>query len=249
VIFSRKKPSQKAVPADISTLPNHVAIIMDGNGRWAKKRHLPRLAGHRAGTENIRRIIELFVDYKIGYLTLYVFSTENWKRPSIEVKGLMRIMDEMIMKEVKKMHENGVKIVHLGKSEGIPEALFSKIEKAAALTKNNTKMTLNIAFNYGGRTEIIDAVKRIVSDGVAVDKIDEALLTSYMYTAGMPDPDMIIRTGGEMRISNFLVWQSAYSEYYKTPALWPDFDKEEVDKALNAYAKRKRRFGGLDKAK
>ncbi|MFC1906141.1 isoprenyl transferase [Chloroflexota bacterium] len=249
MIFSRKKPSQKAVTSETAVIPSHVAIIMDGNGRWAKKRHLPRLAGHRAGTENIRRIIELFVDYKIGYLTLYVFSTENWKRPSAEVKGLMRILDHMIVKEVKKLHENGVKIVHLGKSDGIPKALYSKIEKAAKLTKNNTKMILNIAFNYGGRTEIIDAVRRIVSDGVAVVNIDEELLNNYMYTAGMPDPDLIIRTGGEMRISNFLVWQSVYSEYYATPALWPDFGKEEVDKALRAYSKRKRRFGGLDKSK
>jgi len=222
---------------------------MDGNGRWAKKRHLPRLAGHRAGTENIRRIIELFIDYKIGYLSLYAFSTENWKRPSSEVRGLMRILDDVIGKEVSKLHEKQVKIVHLGKREGIPDSLRTKIEKAVELTKNNGKMTLNIAFNYGGRAEIIDAVKKIVSNGVAVGDIDEALLNGYMYTADMPDPDLIIRTGGEMRISNFLVWQSVYSEYYATPALWPDCGKEEVDKALKAYSKRKRRFGGLEKGK
>jgi undecaprenyl diphosphate synthase len=246
VIFSRKKPSKKAASPEIPILPNHVAIIMDGNGRWAKKRHLPRLAGHRAGTENIRRIIELFVDYKIGYLTLYVFSTENWKRPSVEVKGLMRILNDVIGREVKKLHENGVKIVHLGQLEDIPGNIRSKIEKAVELTKDNTKMTLNIAFNYGGRTEIIDAVKRIVGDGVAADKIDEAVLSRSMYTADMPDPDLIIRTGGEMRLSNFLVWQSVYSEYYATPVLWPDFGQEEIDKALKAYSKRKRRYGGLD---
>jgi len=246
VIFSRKKPSKKAASLEIPIIPNHVAIIMDGNGRWAQKRHLPRLAGHRAGTENIRRIIELFVDYKIGYLTLYVFSTENWKRPSVEVKGLMRILNDVIGREVKKLHENGVKIVHLGQLEDIPGNIRSKIEKAVELTKDNTKMTLNIAFNYGGRTEIIAAVKRIVADGVAADKIDEALLSRYMYTADMPDPDLIIRTGGEMRLSNFLVWQSVYSEYYTTPVLWPDFGQEEIDKALKAYSKRKRRYGGLD---
>jgi undecaprenyl diphosphate synthase len=222
---------------------------MDGNGRWAKKRHLPRLAGHRAGTENIRRIIELFINYKIGYLSLYAFSTENWKRPSSEVRGLMRILDDVIGKEVSKLHKKQVKIVHLGKREGIPDNLCTKIEKAVELTKNNTKMTLNIAFNYGGRAEIIDAVKEIVSNGVAVGDIDEALLNGYMYTADMPDPDLVIRTGGEMRISNFLVWQSVYSEYYATPALWPDFGREEMDKALKAYSKRKRRFGGLEKGK
>jgi len=222
---------------------------MDGNGRWAKKRHLPRLAGHRAGTENIRRIIELFVNYKIGYLSLYAFSTENWKRPSSEVRGLMRILDGVIGKEVSKLHNKQVKIVHLGKREGIPDNLRTKIEKAVELTRNNAKMTLNIAFNYGGRAEIIDAVKKIVSNGVAVSDIDEALLNGYMYTADMPDPDLIIRTGGEMRISNFLVWQSVYSEYYATPALWPDFGREEMHKALKAYSKRKRRFGGLEKGK
>ena len=246
MIFSRKKPSTKAIPPEVPALPNHVAIIMDGNGRWAKKRHLPRLAGHRAGTNNIRRIIELFVDYKIGYLTLFAFSTENWKRPSAEVKGLMRILNDVIGREVNKLHEKGVKIVHLGNRDGIPDNLLSKIEQAVELTRDNTKMTLNIAFNYGGRAEILDAVKRIISDGIAVDKIDEALLSRYMYTADMPDPDLIIRTGGEMRISNFLVWQSVYSEYYSTPVLWPDFGKEEIDKALKAFAKRKRRYGGLD---
>ncbi len=249
MIFLRKKPSAKSTTPDLEAFPNHVAIIMDGNGRWAKKRHLPRLAGHRAGTENIRRIIELFVDYKTGYLTLYAFSTENWKRPSVEVKGLMRILNDVIGKELKKLHESGVKIVHLGKLEDITSGLRSKIEEAVELTKNNSKMILNIAFNYGGRAEIIDAVKRIVGDGIAVDKIDEALLSRCMYTADMPDPDLIIRTGGEMRISNFLVWQSVYSEYYATPALWPDFGKEEVEKALKDYSKRKRRFGGLDKGK
>jgi len=222
---------------------------MDGNGRWAKKRRLPRLAGHRAGTENIRHIIELFVNYEIDYLTLYVFSTENWKRPSAEVKGLMRILNDVIGREVKKLHKNGIKIVHLGQLEDIPTNIRSKIEKAVDLTKNNTKMTLNIAFNYGGRTEILDAVKRIVGDGVPVDKVDEALLSRYMYTADMPDPDVIIRTGGEMRLSNFLVWQSVYSEYYSTPVLWPDFGQEEIDEALKAYGKRKRRYGGLDKGK
>lgn len=242
---STEKPSDNTPPLPIASLPDHVAMIMDGNGRWAKKRNLPRLAGHRAGTENIRRIIELFIDYKIGYLTLYVFSTENWKRPPDEVQGLMLILDEMIDQEVKELHKNGVRIVHLGKLDDVPAEVRSNIEKSVELTKNNKKMTLNIAFNYGGRAEIVDAFKQIARDGTPPEEIDEALISSHMYTADMPDPDLIIRTGGEMRISNFLVWQSSYSEYYSTEVLWPDFGKDEIDEALIEYGRRKRRFGGL----
>ncbi len=242
---STEKPSDKTPPLPVSSLPDHVAMIMDGNGRWAKKRNLPRLAGHRAGTENIRRIIELFIDYKIGYLTLYVFSTENWKRPPDEVQGLMLILNEMIDKEVKELHKNGVRIVHLGKLDDVPAEVRSNIEKSVELTKNNNKMTLNIAFNYGGRAEIVDAVRQIARDGTPPEEIDEALISRHTYTADMPDPDLIIRTGGEMRISNFLVWQSSYSEYYSTEVLWPDFGKAEIDEALAEYGRRKRRFGGL----
>ncbi|MCX6013189.1 MAG: isoprenyl transferase [Chloroflexi bacterium] len=230
----------------LNKLPVHVAIIMDGNGRWAKKRHLPRLMGHRAGMETIRRVVEICAGYEIKYLTLYAFSTENWNRPELEVKGLFSILNEMAEDETGKLHKNGIQIRHLGTLDGISTNLQSKIRKAVELTKNNTRMTLIIAFNYGGRSEIIDAIKKLMKDNIPLEKLDEVLFSSYLYTSDLPDPDLIIRTGGEMRISNFLIWQSVYSEYYSTPVLWPDFNREEVDKALEDYSQRKRRFGGLD---
>lgn len=231
--------------AEITSIPTHVAIIMDGNGRWAKQRGLPRLAGHRAGTENIRRVVEVFAEYQVKYLTLYAFSTENWKRPQMEVRGLLQILSERINREVKALHEKGVRIRHLGSLDGLSEKLRQKVCSAIELTKNNTKITLSIAFDYGGRAEIMDAVKRIVREGLTPDMIDENLFSRYLYSEGLPDPDLIIRTGGEMRLSNFLLWQSAYSEHYFTPTLWPDFGKEEIEKALIAYSQRERRFGTL----
>lgn len=230
----------------LNKLPVHVAIIMDGNGRWAKKRHLPRLMGHRAGTEAIRRVVEICADYKIKYLTLYAFSTENWNRPKIEVQGLFSILNELAESEARKLHKNGIRIRHLGRLDGISKDLQSKIKKAVELTKDNTRLTLSVAFNYGGRTEIIDAVKRVMKDNIPPEKLNEALFSNYLYTTDLPDPDLIIRTGGEMRISNFLIWQSVYSEYYSTPVLWPDFNQEEMDEALLDFSKRKRRFGALD---
>jgi len=229
----------------ISHIPEHVAIIMDGNGRWAKQRGLPRLAGHRAGTENIRRVIECFTEHQVKYLTLFAFSTENWNRPSREVTGLLRILEEVIERETKKLHEKGVKLRHLGRLDGLSERLQQKLQRAIELTKDNTRMTLSLAFNYGSRAEIVDALKRILRQGISPESIDEALISSYLYTAGLPDPDLIIRTAGEMRLSNFLLWQAAYSEYYCTPTFWPDFDREEIEKALVAYSQRERRFGGL----
>ena len=229
----------------ISHIPEHVAIIMDGNGRWAKQRGLPRLAGHRAGTENIRRVIECFTEHQVKYLTLFAFSTENWNRPSREVTGLLRILEEVIERETKKLHEKGVKLRHLGRLDGLSERLQQKLQRAIELTKDNTRMTLSLAFNYGSRAEIVDALKRILRQGISPESIDEALISSYLYTAGLPDPDLIIRTAGEMRLSNFLLWQAAYSEYYCTPTFWPDFDREEIEKALVAYSRRERRFGGL----
>lgn len=229
----------------ISHIPEHVAIIMDGNGRWAKQRGLPRLAGHRAGTENIRRVIECFTEHQVKYLTLFAFSTENWNRPSREVTGLLRILEEVIERETKKLHEKGVKLRHLGRLDGLSERLQQKVQRAIELTKDNTRMTLSLAFNYGSRAEIVDALKRILRQGISPESIDEALISSYLYTAGLPDPDLIIRTAGEMRLSNFLLWQAAYSEYYCTPTFWPDFDREEIEKALVAYSRRERRFGGL----
>lgn len=229
----------------IKHIPNHVAIIMDGNGRWAKERGLPRLAGHRAGTDNIRRAIKCLADYEVKYITLFAFSTENWSRPRREVQGLMRIMVEVIDRETANLHKDGVKILHLGHLDGLSERLQQKVQYAIELTKHNTRCTLCIAFNYGGRAEVVDAVRRILRDGITSDNIDEALISRYLYTTDLPDPDLIIRTGGEMRLSNFLIWQAAYSEYYATPILWPDFGPEEIERALIAYSERERRFGGL----
>jgi len=218
---------------------------MDGNGRWARQRRLPRLSGHRAGTENIRRVIECFANYEVKYLTLFAFSTENWSRPQREVQGLMRILEEVIDRETINLHKEGIKLLHLGRLDRLAKRLQQKVQYAIELTKHNTRGTLCIAFNYGGRAEIVDAVRRILREGTPADNIDEALISRYLYTTDLPDPDLIIRTGGEMRLSNFLLWQAAYSEYYTTPALWPDFGPEEIEKALIAYSERERRFGGL----
>jgi undecaprenyl diphosphate synthase len=227
----------------LQRIPYHLAIIMDGNGRWAKARGLPRLAGHRAGTENLRRTLKSCVRHDIKILTIYAFSTENWGRPAEEVRGLMTILEQVIERELKELHEQGVRIRHIGQKEGISPRLLKKIEKAVELTKNNDTIILNVAFNYGGRQEIIDAVKRIVQEDVPSDQVDDALLSRYLYTAGQPDPDLIIRTSGEMRVSNFLIWQGAYAELYVTPTYWPDFDEGELQKALDHYAARERRFG------
>ncbi len=226
-------------------IPNHVAIIMDGNGRWAEKRKLPRLAGHKAGTDNIHRIIKSLTDSGVKYVTLYVFSTENWSRPSQEVDGLMRLIEESIDNEVQSLHAKGVRLLHIGRSDGVSQRLQNKVTQAIELTKNNRTLSVCIAFNYGSRAEIVDAIKSMICEGIAADKVDEALVSKYLYTADIPDPDLIIRTGGEMRTSNFLLWQSAYSEYYITPTLWPDFGPEELEQAFAAFGGRERRFGGL----
>jgi len=233
------------VELKIKHIPNHVAIIMDGNGRWAKKRRLPRLAGHRAGMKNIRQVAECFADYGVKYLTLFAFSTENWSRPRREVQWIMRILEEVIERETINLHKDGAKLMHLGDLDVFSESLQQKVKYAIELTKHNTRGTLCIAFNYGGRGEIVEAAKRIVRDGIPAENMDEPLFSNYLYTAGIPDPDLIIRTGGEMRISNFLLWQAAYSEYYFTNTLWPDFSGEDIEKALIAYNQRERRFGGL----
>jgi undecaprenyl diphosphate synthase len=230
--------------SEISPIPTHVAIIMDGNARWAGQRHLSRLEGHRIGTENVRRVVETFAKYKVKYLTLYAFSTENWRRSKTEVRGLMQILSRVIKSETKALHEKGVKLRHLGRLNKLPEKLQKQIREAIDLTENNTRMTLSIAFDYGSRAEIVDAVKSIVAEGLPAAVVDEDLLSRRLYSDGLPDPDLIIRTGGEMRLSNFLLWQSAYSELYFTPVPWPEFDEEEVRKALLAYSKRERRFGG-----
>jgi len=230
----------------LERVPRHVAIIMDGNGRWAKARGLPRTEGHRAGTENLRRILKACVRLKVEILTIYAFSTENWSRPRTEVQMLMRILEAVIDRELNELHESGVQLRHIGELDGISNGLQKKIRKAMEVTKDNKRLILNIAFNYGGRNEIVRAVKHIVQDQVPAEQITEQLISSYLYTSDLPDPDVIIRTSGELRVSNFLIWQGAYSELYSTPTYWPDFNEEELRRALAEYGQRKRRFGKTD---
>ncbi len=229
----------------ITKVPTHVAIIMDGNGRWAAARGLPRLAGHRAGTENLRRIIRAAVEFKVKYMTIYAFSTENWGRPEEEVEGLQHILEEVIDKELTELHQEGVCLHHIGRLERLNPRLQEKVRNAMELTRKNDRLTLCIAWNYGGRDEIICAIRNIIEDGIKPETIDDKLVSQYLFTAGIPDPDLIVRTSGEMRISNFLIWQAAYSEWYVTPTFWPDFNREEFQKALIDFGKRDRRYGRL----
>lgn len=229
-------------------VPQHVAIIMDGNGRWAISRGLPRVAGHKAGTENLRRVIRSTVEFGIQYLTIYAFSTENWGRPPEEVQGLMGILQDVIDHELHELHAEGVQLRHIGRLERLDPKIQAKVLKAIELTKNNDRLILNIAWNYGGRDEIICAIQKIIKDGLAPDEVTTELVSRYLFTAGVPDPDLVIRTSGELRISNFLIWQTAYSEWYVTPTFWPDFDKEEYRHALEIFAQRDRRFGGVSEA-
>jgi undecaprenyl diphosphate synthase len=237
-VASKPDTEQQAIK-----IPRHLGIIMDGNGRWAQRRGLPRLAGHRAGTENIRRVLRACVELGVPVLTIYAFSTENWDRPEQEVTGLLRLLERSIQRETEELHRNGVSIRHIGQSDGLSPRMQKKIADAVELTRNNQRLILNVALNYGGRAEIVQAVRRIIKDGFSPEQIDESLLSRYLYTAGLPDPDLIIRTGGEMRLSNFLIWQANYAEYYSTPTYWPDFDREELWQALAAFAARDRRFG------
>lgn len=229
----------------LASVPVHVAIIMDGNGRWAKERGLPRLAGHRAGTEAIRRVMEACVEFGIKILTLYAFSTENWSRPADEVSGLMGLLSQVIEREVDGLRKNGVRLHHVGSLDRLPPDLQQSVHAALAATSSGDRLTVNIALNYGGRAEIVTAARRMVEEGLPPDQITEAALAQRLYTAGQPDPDLIIRTAGEMRLSNFLIWQAAYSEFYATPVYWPDFGRDELYQALAAYASRTRKFGGL----
>jgi len=226
-------------------VPQHVAIIMDGNGRWAQARGLPRAAGHRAGTENLRRILPAAVDFGIDMLTIYAFSTENWERPAPEVNVLLGLLERVLDSEVAELHKNGVRIRHIGREQGLAPRLVDKIRAAEVLTQHNTRLALNVAFNYGGRAEIVDAVRQIVAEGIPPAQIDEETISHRLYTRELPDPDLIIRTAGEMRLSNYLIWQAAYAEYYSTPTYWPDFDRHELYKALLAYQQRQRRYGRL----
>jgi undecaprenyl diphosphate synthase len=240
------QPQALGRPAEqLATAPRHVAIIMDGNGRWASSRGLERLAGHRAGTENIRPIIESCVELGIEILTLYAFSTENWRRPATEVNGLFEILGEVIDQETQDLHRNGVRLRHIGRLEGLPSTLQDRVRYAVDLTQLNTRLTVNVAFNYGGRDEIVEAARRMLRDGIQPEELDEATFSSYLYTGGMRDPDLIIRTAGEMRLSNFLIWQAAYAEYWSTPLYWPDFGKSDLECAVREFGGRERRFGSL----
>jgi len=225
--------------------PQHVAIIMDGNGRWAKKRHLPRLAGHKAGGDNIRPVVKIFADYGVKYLTLYMFSTENWNRPRIEVAGLLSLLAKKIDQETQAFHQENIRLVHLGRLDRMSRKLREKVQAAVELTKNNTGLTLCLAFDYGGRDEIVQAARRIASAGIPGDNIDESVFARHLYNTDIPEPDLIIRTGGESRLSNFLLWQAAYSELHFTPVLWPDFGHKDVEEALSEYRRRQRRFGKI----
>ncbi len=232
----------------LDRIPRHVAMIMDGNGRWALSRGLPRMAGHKAGTENLRRVIRTTAEFGIKYLTIYAFSTENWGRPPEEVRGLLSILEDVIDRELNELHKEGVQLRHLGRLEQLSPMLQEKVLDAVDLTRNNDRLILNIAWNYGGRDEIVQAIRRMMKDGVESDKVTDELVSQYLYTAGVPDPDLIIRTSGELRISNFLIWQAAYSEWYVTPTYWPDFDKEEYRRAIKTYGQRDRRYGGVSEA-
>ena len=224
-------------------VPVHVGIIMDGNGRWAKQRGLPRLAGHRAGTKNLRRVIRAAANAGIKHLTFYAFSTENWSRPEEEVGGLMGLLGEFIETETPELHKEGARLLHIGHLEHLEPQLRQKIENAIELTKNNTRIDVILAFSYGGRDEIVTAVRKIVAAGIPAEEITQQTLSENMFTVGIPDPDLIIRTSGELRTSNFLTWQSVYSEWAFPNVLWPDFDEAALNQVLEDYAKRDRRFG------
>ena len=225
-------------------VPVHIAIIMDGNGRWAEKKHLPRMVGHRAGTENIRNIIKACVEFGVKYLTVYAFSTENWKRPQDEIDGLMRILADVLEKEIEELHQQGVCLRHIGRLEKLDPKVQEKISSAIELTKDNDRLFMNIAWNYGGRDEIIYAVQQIIEQHIEPEQINEETFGKFLYTIQSPDPDLVIRTSGEMRTSNFLLWQSAYSEWYFTPILWPDFGRDQLMETIIDFGKRERRFGG-----
>ena len=227
----------------LERVPKHIAIIMDGNGRWALSRGLPRLAGHRAGTENLRRVIEACIEFGIEYLTIYAFSTENWGRPLEEVRGLMRILEDVIDRELRELHDQGVQLHHIGRLDRLSPKLRQKVLDAIEYTKGNDRLVLNVAFNYGGRDEIVCAIQAMIRAGVKAEDVTDELVSEYLFTAGEPDPDLIIRTSGELRGSNFLIWQGAYSEWYFTPTYWPDFDKDALRLALEEFISRERRYG------
>ncbi len=238
---------------DVKRLPQHLAIIMDGNGRWAERRHLPRLAGHRAGVKTAREVIETCARLKVHTLTLYAFSLENWRRPKAEIDFLMRLLREYLRRELPTINKNNIRLLVIGRSEQLPQAVQKDIDHAMRVTARNTGMKLVVALNYGGRAELVDAfnsiLDRVRRNGLAAFRADEQTISEHLYTAGLPDPDLLIRTSGEMRVSNFLLWQIAYAEIYVTEILWPDFSRERLLEALVDYQKRERRYGGLGAAR
>ena len=239
--MSAAKPDIRDIPPE--RIPRHIAIIMDGNGRWAKKRGMPRLFGHKAGMESLRAVIKGCVSFGVKYLTVYAFSTENWGRPQEEVSGLEKLFHEAFTNELLELHKQGVRIIHLGQREGIPQDLLTEIDQAVALSKNNDRLVLSVALNYGSRNELVHAVRRMIADGLTPDEITEQKISEYLFTADIPDPDLVIRTSGEQRLSNFLLYQSAYAEWEFPETLWPDFGKDELLQAIYEYSKRDRRFG------
>nr|WP_242865977.1 isoprenyl transferase [Desnuesiella massiliensis] len=251
MFFNKKKKIEKEqkINIDRSRVPQHVAIIMDGNGRWAKERNLPRAMGHKAGVETIREVVKECNRLGIKYLTLYAFSTENWKRPSEEVNSLMRLLVEYLRNEFEELNSNNVVINHIGDISKLPKTCEDELISAYERTKNNTGVVMNLALNYGGRAEIITAIKNIVDDSkngkITSKDIDEQIISKYLFTANMPDPDLIIRPSGEQRISNFLLWQCAYSEFWYSNINWPDFKPEHLHRAIYDYQNRDRRFGGI----
>lgn len=236
-----KALSIQDIPAE--RIPRHIAIIMDGNGRWAKKRGMPRLYGHSAGVEALRGIIKACVEFGVKYLTIYAFSTENWGRPEDEVNGLEKLFHQAFTNEFLELRKEGVRIIHLGQREGIPQDLLDEIDEAVEQSKTNDRLILSVGLNYGSRNEIMHAVRRMIADGVKPEDVTEKSISDYLFTAGTPDPDLVIRTSGEQRLSNFLLWQTAYSEWEFPETLWPDFNREELLKAIYEYSKRDRRFG------
>lgn len=237
------KEKELIAQVDLNRMPRHIGIIMDGNGRWASKRLRPRLFGHQEGAKAIRRVVEICVELKLHYLTFYAFSTENWNRPEDEVKGLLKLLKERLIKEIPELNKQNIYVQFIGTKAGLEPGYLADIQKMAEMTHTNTGMTVNIAFNYGGRQEVIEAIKGLTAEEISA--LTPENMNQYLWTKGQPDPDLIIRTSGEHRLSNFLLWQSAYSEIYITDVLWPDFGKIDMLVAILDYQKRIRRFGGL----
>lgn len=244
-----KTTDNEEISLDMENIPKHIAIIMDGNGRWAKKRKLPRTMGHKAGVETIRRVLKEADKLGVKYMTLYAFSTENWKRPKEEVNALMKLLIQYLRQEINELHKNGVKINVLGDITKLPKECQEEIEKSVDKTKNNVGITMNVALNYGGRDEILRAVKSISEEvlkgNINIEDINDEVMENYLYTKGVPDPDIIIRPSGEQRLSNFLLWQCAYSEFWYSDICWPDFKEEDLHRAIYDFQRRDRRFGGV----